>query len=146
MLPEQNKQNKITEWGYLLRDHHKFGCCWYSVHLNTFLLEQADWRGVLQAAARKKWMSSADPQRVRERVSTWRIIFIHHWALREVEQGESFAEERHSSLFITVQRRGESKLGKYVCRTIFHHPSKTQEDETQRMVWVFAAFNFTCPA
>lgn len=87
MLPKQNKKTKITDWGYLLRDHHKFSCCWYSVHLNMFFLEQADLRGLLQAAVRKKWISSAYPQTQR-RVFTWRTIFSHHQAIREVEQGE----------------------------------------------------------
>lgn len=145
MLPEQNKKTKITDWGYLLRDHHKFSSCRYSVHLNMFFLEQSGLRGLLQTAVRKKWVSTADPQSQR-RVSTWRTIFSNHRAIREVERGESFAAERCSSLFISVQSRGGKKLAKYICRTIFHHPSKNQEHDTQRMVWAFTVFNITCPA
>lgn len=54
MLPEQNKKTKITDWGYLLRDHHKFSCCWYSVHLNMFFLEQAIWEDY----CRQQWGKS----------------------------------------------------------------------------------------
>lgn len=108
MLPEKNKQTKITERRYLLRDHHKFNCCLHAARLTVFLLEQADPRGMLQAVARKKWISSDDSPGNQRRVSTRSIIC--HWALREVEQSESFVEE---TLFLVYhwprQERKESR-------------------------------------
>lgn len=125
MLPEKNKQTKITEWGYLLRDHHKFNCCWHSVHLTMFLLEQADPKGMLQAVARKKWISNAGSPGNQRRVSTWSKIFNCHWALREVEQGENFVEERHFSLFSTDQGRGGRNPEKNVQDNIPSFQKKT---------------------
>lgn len=110
MLAEKNKQTKITERGYLLRDHHKFNCCWHSVHLTMFLLEQADPRGMLQAVARKKWISSADSPGSQRRGFTRSIIFNCHWALKEVEQGEIFVEETFFLPCLSLTRAGEGGI------------------------------------
>lgn len=44
---------------------------------------------------------------------------------------------------LALTRAEEEGIQRKMCRTIFHHSRKKQEDETQRTVWIFTAFNFT---
>jgi len=98
-----------------------------------FPLEQTDLRGLLQAAERKSELAVEISRESEESVYLKDNLYPP-LSSQGGGAGRELVEERQSSLFITVQSRGGRKLRKYMCRTIFHHPCKNREDETQRVV------------